>query len=167
MPIQPLLSPLPANRVEVYDFDTQNVGVLPTSTLTRTMAPMRVPEIGRVCWVDTVRAAQLGRLPEPASNLGGRTRPSPTKPIPVQALRDEATRERLRLAVLVVGIDRHSGSDMLFYGAEVVQEIVRTGIGAQVPTIHFLYDARTDSLEYLCAAVEFIKGSCCYGGTAD
>lgn len=164
MPAPNRLRCLPANRVETYDLYTGNVRMVSTTALAPEMIPLLVPALERVCWVNAAQAVQHGTISAPPTTSISVSGSNGVPPIPVAELHHDGTREQLRLAQVVVGIDCHDLSSALFYGTEIVDELARTGIKARVSGISFLYDSRTDSPESLCAAVTTIKGSCCYEG---
>ena len=84
-------------------------------------------------------------------------------PLPLSALTNPDVREDVKSCDVVSGVDSSTGNFALFYGAEKLKEIVSSGVAGTVPRMSFLYDSRTDELEYILAVVQVLKGSHCYG----
>ena len=73
-----------------------------------------------------------------------------------------ARREAIKTADIVIGVDKRTGYPTAFFGRAILQEVVN-GRAAEftaqrMARVH--YDSGTDSLEleYLCAAVQVLKG---------
>jgi hypothetical protein len=62
---------------------------------------------------------------------------------------------------VVSSFDSYTGQRSLFYGKESLEAILKSGA---LSVITFKYDSRTEKPEFLVAAVEALKGSCCYVG---
>ena len=90
--------------------------------------------------------------PDPTGNI----------PLPVELLRDEVERERLKEAEIIVGVDSFSGDSVVLYGTKLLKQIVARGEALTVPMVSFLFDSRTDQLGLLVRAVIFAKGSSDY-----
>jgi len=90
--------------------------------------------------------------------------------IPVRFLEYPHVREQVKVADVVWGLDRRSGTRSLFFGKTTLEDIVNKGEARAVRTLTIAIDAQTDELEYLYAAVQVLKGTCCYdeqGGNSD
>lgn len=84
-------------------------------------------------------------------------------PLPLSALTNPDVREDVKSGDIVSGVDAATRDFALFYGAEKLEEIVSSGVAGAVRHMSFLYDSRTDELEYIVAVVQVLKGSHCYG----
>ncbi len=97
----------------------------------------------------------------PAEQSARAPRPVPSEP-PIDAaaieVRPDPTRRSDLLRVLARVLRDEAAQDL---GAAVT----RTGVGEEITVIRISYDSRTDQLEYLAAAVQILKGSCCYEAT--
>lgn len=84
--------------------------------------------------------------------------------IPVRELGDPEIRQLVSQAGIVWGFDTYTGELSLFYGKEMLEDIAigRDSEFDPQMMVVFAIDARTVELEYLYAAVERLKGSCCY-----
>jgi hypothetical protein len=83
---------------------------------------------------------------------------------PVQSLERPEVREEVCRAGIIVGRDPRTGAGSLFYGKEMLEDIAKGRQHEFGPqrAVAFLLDFRTIELEYLIAAVQVLKGSCCY-----
>jgi hypothetical protein len=83
----------------------------------------------------------------------------------ISVIQDPAVREEIKKAGVIFGVDSATGAPSIFYGKEMLKEIARGRAAewdAQV-ILAFKYDStQGDELEYLYAAVEVLKGECCY-----
>jgi len=82
----------------------------------------------------------------------------------VRVLEGEAARQAVVDADLVYGFDSAVTDHWaIFFGKAKLQAIAeRRAPGARLKTIGFIYDSRTKELEWFCAAVIRLKGSCDY-----
>jgi hypothetical protein len=88
---------------------------------------------------------------------------NPKDVYPLAALEREIVRAALKGADLVFGHDEsRDGRPVLFFGRETLEEIAADRQSRPCNVFRISYDSRTDQLEYLAAAVEALKGSCCY-----
>ncbi len=93
---------------------------------------------------------------------GELTDPLGETPLPSKSLQDAEVRDQLRNAKIVFGVDSSMGDWSFFYGKNSLADVILSGHPSDEQVISFLYDGRTDELEWLYAAVRTLKGSCCY-----
>ena len=82
--------------------------------------------------------------------------------IPLEAIADPTVRETMKAADVIFGVDVSRGTENIFWGRTALRKIVNSGKSKPLKVMRFAYDQRTDSLEYLCAAVEVVKGAHSY-----
>jgi hypothetical protein len=85
--------------------------------------------------------------------------------VAVRKLEDSAFRERVKRTDLVVGFDGLTGDMAVFYGRDKLQDIA-AGRDAEFDAqriVVFDYKNDSEELEFICAAVEILKGECDYG----
>jgi hypothetical protein len=84
--------------------------------------------------------------------------------LPISALAQDPVRELVRSAGLIWGYDPKQNRMPLFYGRELLEDIAkgRASEFAHQMLLCFTIDLTTDEPESLRAAVESLKGSCCY-----
>lgn len=87
--------------------------------------------------------------------------------IPVISIADPKVRGIMKEAGFILGVDTAPGSTCtsLFYGADMLHDIMKGRLAEWFPkqrVIIFSLDFRRDELEYLCAAVQHLRGRCCY-----
>lgn len=81
------------------------------------------------------------------------------------AIASEEVRALIRRADLIWGVDVRDllrERPSLFFGKALLEEGVLTGRTIRGQALLFALDFASDRLEYLCAAVQVLKGSCCY-----
>jgi hypothetical protein len=79
------------------------------------------------------------------------------------ALQREEVRAVMKVADVIYGHDEaQGGKPVLFFGREALERIATAGREEFLSVFRVSYDSRTTQLEYLAAAVEVLKGSCCY-----
>ncbi len=88
---------------------------------------------------------------------------------PVQRIEEPDIREQMKEAGLIWGCDTASDCVALFYGREMLEDISKGRDSEFDPqiTIAFELDFRTEELEYLCAAVQKLRGAHCYQSEDD
>jgi hypothetical protein len=86
----------------------------------------------------------------------------------VSDLERPEVREKIRLCDLIIGIDdsRTENNEVCFFGRELLKDVSKGRAaewepGTRIAKIH--YDQRTDSLEFLGATVQTLKGKHEYG----
>ena len=86
--------------------------------------------------------------------------------IPVREIEREAVRMLIQQADVIYGYDIHKGTRHLFYGEGTLRYVAQSGQAQHLAVLTFAVDFREESpeLEYLYAAIEVLKGSCCYNG---
>jgi hypothetical protein len=82
--------------------------------------------------------------------------------LPVKAIEQAEVRDSIKDADIILGVDNHTGEEALFYGESMLKRIVRTDQAESAKVMRFGLDFSMSELEYLCAAVMILKGSCCY-----
>ncbi len=103
------------------------------------------------------------KAPKGSADLGKAMDETKKDAVPVASLKDPKVRAQAKDADIIFGFDTTSGGRSLFYGKDTLARISQGGAAEQMGVMGFLYDSKTDQLEYLIAAVQVIKGSCCYG----
>ena len=94
--------------------------------------------------------------------------PFEERAVPIQIFQDPQSREIVKQADLIYAWDTHSKLPLLFYGERRLGDIAAgRHDGRSQGMVVIAIDARADQLEYLYAAVEVLKGSCCYRGGED
>ena len=79
----------------------------------------------------------------------------------------EIERPEVRQAItecpVIYGYNTASGGVHAFYGRAAIEELAKMGDdGASLDMLCFRYDGNTSELAYFIAAIETLKGSCCY-----
>jgi len=83
--------------------------------------------------------------------------------LPLTALADPKIQFWLEQADVVWGFDvAKNNLPSLFFGKERLLQCIKEEKPFTARVVSFLFDSRTDSLEYLGAAVQALKGSDCY-----
>jgi hypothetical protein len=87
--------------------------------------------------------------------------------IDISEIREEGVRELLSEAGAILGEDKSTGGLAVFYGKETLDLFAKQGNEPNRrfprPVVIVSYDNASDELEYLFAAVQLVKGGCCYG----
>ncbi len=87
--------------------------------------------------------------------------PGPIHPLSI--FQTEEGRQAAKEADVILGCDEgRGGKEVLFYRRATLERIAVSGVEGVPRVFRISYDSRTDQLEYLVAAVNVIKGSCCY-----
>jgi hypothetical protein len=83
----------------------------------------------------------------------------------IRVIQDPVVREEIKNAGVIFGVDSATGAPSIFYGREMLKEIAKGHAAEWGPQkiLAFKYDSNHgDELEYFYAAVEVLKGECCY-----
>ena len=118
----------------------------------------------------TLDAGSTIRLAFVHSTTGELEYLSPTevgdRALPVAAIGEEWVRNRMREAGIILGWDAETRRLIVFYGADLWGEFLRRHEREWTPPVIMAFRYRSDpalhELEYFYAAVQSIKGSCCY-----
>ena len=78
----------------------------------------------------------------------------------VEELLDTQTHEQLRRAEVIIGTDAQTGSEHVFYGGSVFEEIAKSGVGKNIRTYRFEYDSATSGLAQWIGVIKEAKGAC-------
>ncbi len=84
--------------------------------------------------------------------------------ISVHALETEEYRDRLKAAEVIMGVDVDSGHEFLVFGRDCLQRIIDRNETESIAVVRVSLDQDTDELEWLCAAVQVLKGRDEYEG---
>ncbi len=82
--------------------------------------------------------------------------------LPLSEIETPEVRDYTKKTSLVFGLEVSTNSVIPFFGREKLEAVWQGGKCKDMAAVCFLYDERTEELEYLCAAVEVLKGSHCY-----
>ena len=84
---------------------------------------------------------------------------------PLSSLQSPKFRDELKKAHLIFGRDKsRAHAEILFFGKERLEKVARGQLEfSQCDRIDIEYDQTDgDQLEFLVAAIEVLRGSCCY-----
>lgn len=79
--------------------------------------------------------------------------------MPLSVLEEPAAREELKKSDLVFGYFRDTDSLEVFYGKRALEQAAASGRPFAGPTAVFSVSNETSEIEYLCAALQVLKGS--------
>ena len=86
--------------------------------------------------------------------------------VDISEIQQEGVRNLLTDAGAILGEDKITKDLAIFYGRETLEIFAqrkKEGVSFPRPVVIVAYQNDTDDLEYLFAAVQVLKGGCCYG----
>jgi hypothetical protein len=83
--------------------------------------------------------------------------------LPLRSIERPEIREQMKRADIIIGVDTAQNDfENCFWGRAAHRKIINSKEPKALTVMRFRYDQNTEELEYLCAAVKVLKGSCSY-----